>query len=507
MRTKPETCNQSDQLKHEYMQSMIAKATHATMWSALEIMARYGAQVAVTIVLARLLTPADFGLIAMLIVFTSIGVLLVDSGFGTALIQRQGITADDETSVFAYSMTVGAAAGLTLWFAAPYVADFYRQPQLVPLTRLIAWVLPLGALAAVPDALLTKRLDFAARARAEIVASGVSGLVAIALALGGFGVWSIAWQSVVAVGLRAILLWLYARWKPGGRVSRASFRRLFGFGGFMLLAQLLDTVYVRAQTLLLGRLFDAPTLGYYTLAQNAQQAPAGFVGAVLNRVGLPVFSELSGEPERLRHALRLSLRVSLFLFLPCMIGLALAAKPLIALVYGARWLSAAQVLTLLALAAAPWPLHVLNLAALTALGRSDLLLRLELFKKPVSITLVLVAAPLGPVAVAAAVLLGSLCSIGINTCYSRRMLGYGVLEQISDQKSTLMLCLASAAAGWGILHWSAPTVVATLTSVLAAATIYLGGATIFGNAAALEFARLTRSALASRSPRQKDMQP
>ncbi|OOG36084.1 hypothetical protein B0E52_16845 [Rhodanobacter sp. C06] len=489
------------------MQSIAAKATHATMWSALEILARYGVQIAVTIVLARLLTPTDFGLIAMLIVFTSVGVLLVDSGFGTALIQRQGITADDETTVFAYSMTIGAAAGFALWFAAPHIAAFYHQPQLVPLTRLVAWVLPLGALAAVPDALLTKRLDFAARAHAEIVASGISGFVAVALALNGFGVWSIAWQSVIAIGLRATLLWLYARWKPVGRVNHASFRRLFGFGGFMLLAQLLDTVYVRAQALLLGRLFDAATLGYYTLAQNAQQAPVGFVGTVLSRVGLPVFSELSGEPVRLRQALRLSLRVSLFLFLPCMIGLALAAKPLIALVYGARWLSAAPVLTLLALAAAPWPLHVLNLAALTACGRSDLLLRLELFKKPVSIALVLVAAPFGPIAVAAAVLLGSMLSIAVNTYYSQRMLSYGVLEQIVDQKHTLLLCLASAVAGWGILHWSAPTIVATLTSILAAAVVYLGGAAIFRNPAATELTHLSRSALASRLPGNKDTQP
>ena len=469
------------------------------MWSAIEITSRYGVQIVVTVILARLLTPADFGLIAMLLVFTSVGALLVDSGFGTALIQRRHISIDDETTVFGYALLSGLIAGLTLWLVAPAIASFYRQPQLISLTRLVAWVLPLGALAAVPDALLTKRLDFASRARAEIIASGISGLVAIALALRGFGVWSIAWQGVIAIGFRAALLWTYARWRPIGRINRASFRHLFGFGGFLLLAQLLDTLYVRGQTLLLGRLFDAPTLGYYTLAQNAQQAPVGFIGTVLNRVGLPVFSEITEEPKKLRDALRMSLRVSLFIFLPCMVGLALVAKPLVILIYGARWQSAAPVLALLSLAAAPWPLHVLNLAALTARGRTDLLLRIEIFKKLVSIIFVLIAAPFGPVAVASAVLLGSLYSIGINTYYSKRLLGYGVLEQIADQKLTILLCAGSTAIGWSVLHWTRPIALAAVAAVVATAIAYLAGAALSGNIAAKELVHIAKSMLKSRS--------
>jgi teichuronic acid exporter len=473
--------------------SLTHRAAGATWWSTLEIASRYGVQFLLVIVLARLLSPADFGLIAMLLVFTSIGALLVDAGFATALVQRQQTTPDDETTVFAFAACSGAIAGLAIWLAAPLIAGFYQEPRLVPLTHAIAWVLPLGGLAAVPDALLTKRLQFERRARAQLLASGISGLIAIMLALRGFGVWSIAWQVVAEMLVRTTGLWFFAHWKPTGRLSLASFKGLFGFGGYMLLTRLLDTLYTRAQALLLGRLFDASTLGYYTLAQNAQQAPANFIGTVLSRVGLPVFAELADQPARLRGAFRMSLRMSLFVFLPCMIGLALAAGPIVAFVYGPHWLTAAPVLSLLALASAFWPLHVLNLAALTSQGRSDLLLRLEIMKKVVSFTLIILVSPLGPVAVAAAVLASSLYGAVINTHYSKRMLDYGLAAQLLDQRLTIYLCAISAGVGWSILHWTLPSLLHTVIAIVAATVVYIGGAFLFRNDALFELVNVGRS--------------
>ena len=477
---------------------LATRAISATWWSTLEIASRYGVQLVVLVVLARLLSPTDFGLVAMLLVFTSIGALLVDAGFGTALVQRSQTNADDETTVFLYAGGIGALAGLAIWLASPLIAAFFGEPHLIPLAHVVAWVLPLSGLAAVPDALLTKRLQFDRRTHAQVAASVVSGLVAILLAWRGHGAWSIAWQAVVEALVRTAGLWLGARWRPTGRFSTASFRSLFGFGGYMLLARLLDTAFVRAQALLLGRFFSAATLGYYTMAQNAQQAPANFIGTVLNRVGLPVFSELADQPERLRNALRMSLRLSMFLFLPCMAGLALAAEPIVTFVYGARWQPAAPILSLLALASALWPLHVLNLAALTACGRSDLLLRLELMKKTVSFGLVLLASSHGPVAVATAVLAGSICGVVVNTRYSSRLLGYGLPVQLMDQRLTLALCVAASAAGWAILHWTTPSPSHTAAAVAAAALVYVTGALLFRSEALAEIISLARSLQESR---------
>lgn len=449
------------------------RAAFATLWSTLEILARYGVQFLVTVVLARLLTPDDFGLIAMLLVFTSIGTLLVDSGFGAALVQRQHTTADDETTVFVFTVCVGAVTGGILVVVAPSIAAFFGEPKLIDLARVMAVILPLGALAAVPDALLTMKLDFKARARAEVIASLCSGAVAVVLALRGFGVWSLAWQGIVSIGVRGLLLWRYSGWRPRGCYRGASFRSLFGFGGYMLLSGLLSTIAVRLQSLMIGKLFDSRALGFYTLAQNTQSAPASFMGQVLGRVGLPVFSTIAHDSEKLVAALRSSLRMAMFLFVPCMVGIAVVARPLIELLYGVRWIAAAPILSVLALGAALWPVHVLNLAAISALGRSDLFFRLEVAKQVISISLVLASAHLGPLAIAWSVLLSGLFSAGLNTYYSRRLLGYDWAAQLADQWPTLALSAVAATLGWTVLHWNKVGPIAMLAAIILSAITYL----------------------------------
>lgn len=465
------------------MSSLGHRASTAAWWSTLEILARYGVQFLVMIVLARLLTPEDFGLIAMLVIFTSIGTLLVDGGFGVALIQRQRTTADDETTVFILTMCIGLAAAIILIVSAPAISRFFNQPQLTELTRVMAIVLPLGALASVPDALLTMRLNFKARARAEVIASLCSGGVAILLALRGFGVWSLAWQGIISIGLRGLLLWHYSAWRPRGRYSGASFRALFGFGGYMLLTGLLNAASGRLQTLLIGKLFDARALGFYTLAQNTQQAPASLIDGILKRVGLPVFSTIAQDEAKLRQALRASLRMSMFLFFPCMVGIALVARPLITVIYGERWTAAAPILSILSLSAAIWPIHVLNLAAIGAQGRSDLLLRVEVVKQSIGIALIAAFAHWGPTAIAWAVLVSGLFGATINAYYSRKLIDYGIFAQLADQCATFALSLVAAVLGWTILHFFPSSLFTMVAAISSAAATYVTIAALTGNEA------------------------
>ena len=462
----------------------------AAWWSALEIMARYGVQFVVMVILARLLTPEDFGLIAMMLVFTSIGTLLVDSGFGTALVRLQHTTADDETTVFIFTVCAGIITAGVLVLAAPAIATFFDQPKLIALTRLMALVLPLGALAAVPDALLTMKLDFKARARAEVIAALCSGLVAIGLAWRGLGVWSLAWQGIVAIGVRGMLLWVYSGWRPRGRYRSASFRSLFGFGGYILLSNLVDVIATRLQSLLIGRLFDSRELGFYTLAQNTQQAPASFIGGILNRVGLPVLSSVAQQPAKLRGALRLSLRVAMFLFVPCMMGIAVVAEPLVSMIYGPRWVPAAPILSILAVSTSLWPMHVLNLAAISAQGRSDLFLKLTVIKSVVGMVLVALCSLGGAVAIAFGVLVSSLFSVVVNAHYSKKMLDFGLLAQLTDQLGTIVLSALAALAGWIVLHETAGGMI---FAVLAAVATYLAGASISRQKALNDFLSLLRS--------------
>lgn len=463
--------------------SLSDRAANATWWSALEITSRYGVQIVVTVVLARLLSPSDFGLIAMLLVFTNIGAVVADAGFGTALIQKQVTSFDDETTVFWFNCGAGAFGTGLLWIGAGAVASFYHQPALSSLTKGVSWVILLSALGAVPDALLTQKLAFRSRAKAQTMASVLSGAVAVTAAWRGLGVWSLVIQAVAASGLRSVFLWIFSRWRPRGRFNPASFRRLFGFGGFMLLSGLLGTVSVRIQSLLIGRLFDAGTLGYYSLAQSATQAPTSFIGAVLSKVGLPVFSSMAGDKRRLRGALRTSLNVSMFVFVPCMIGLALAARPLIGAVYGPRWEVAAPIVSLLAMAGALWPVHVLNLAALTAQGHSNRFFYLEVLKNVIIVVATVASAPFGTTAVAGAMLGAAVVNAAVNTWYSYRLLAYGALAQLRDQRWTFTLAALAAIPAWALLHWTSGGIAALAAAISAAVVVYVGLAAWFKPAA------------------------
>lgn len=462
------------------MSSALAKhAAGAAWWSAIEITSRYGMQFIVTLALARLLLPTDFGLMALLMIFTSVGGILVDAGFGTALIQRQQITPDDETTVFAFSLTMAIVLWTALILVAPLAASFFHAPELSSMLRTVSVVLLFGGLSAVPDALLTTRLNFRARTIAQLIASLASGLVAIALAMKGFGVWSLVWQQLVAAALRTVCLWISCRWRPHGAISGNSFRSLGSFGGFMLLSSLLDNTYQQIQSLLIGRLFDTRSLGYYNLAQGAKQAPLSLMGGVLARVGLPIFSPLANHPARLLEALRPMLRLSMFVFVPCMVGIAVLAKPLIDIIYGVRWLPAAPILSVLALAGALWPVHILNQEAIKAQGRSDLFFRLAVIKISLSITWVVLASPWGVLGISWATLIASIINAGINTYYSWKLLNYGLLTQAREQMPTFILASLAAITGWCILHWTQAHPSNFILSIVAAGAVYLGIGKLF----------------------------
>lgn len=474
------------------MSLMRGRTAHAAFWSVAEILARACSQIIVTLVLARLLTPDDFGLIAMLVVFTSLGGLLTDAGFGVALVQRPGITADDETTVFWFGIVTGTVMAFLLCLSAEAIAHFYSQSELASLIRVAALGIPLGAVGAVPDALLTKRLNFLARTNAALIAAVGSGALALLLAWRGFGVWSLVGQGLAASTLRSASLWFFSGWRPRGRFRRSSFHSLFGFGSYMLLSGILNTVAARVQSLMIGKLFDARSLGYYTLAGTVQDAPTSLIGGLLNRVGLPVFSSMSDRPDKLRSALRAALRISMFVFIPSMFGLALIARPLLVTLYGEQWAPAAPALALLSIGGAMWPLHVLNLAALNAQGRSDRFFYLEIFKNLTVVTLTLIAAPYGQNAVAGAMIVAGVCSVGINTWYSGKMLNLGLAAQLLDQRLTVALSILASIPAWCVLHWTREGVAPTLAAIAVAVVVYVSGALVTRHPALWELLGMLR---------------
>jgi O-antigen/teichoic acid export membrane protein len=478
---------------------LASRAARATWWGGMEIAARHGLQFVVMLVLARLLAPADFGLVAMLLVFTSLAGLLVDAGLPAALIQRGASDDDEETTVFVFGVAASAGLAVALWLGAPAIAAFYRQPALVDLMHVALAVVPFTAIAIVPDALFARQLDFRARARAESVGSLVGGSLAIVLAWRGYGVWSLAWMAPTTAAVRSALLLRYSGWRPRGRFRGAAFRDLFSFSGYYLASNLLNVVFLRLQSLLIGRFFDSRVLGYYTLAQNSEQVPSTFVATLLNRVGLPVLSQVAADVNRLREALRRALRLAMFVFMPAMIGIALAAERLVTLLYGPGWEPVAPILALLTLGSLAWPMHVLNIAAINALGRADLFFRLTVVKKISSIALVVVAAPFGPIVLAWALLAANVLSMFANAWYPRRLINYGLLMQVRDQLGTAGCCAVAAGGGWATLHWLPQQPWGLLAAAIVGGALYLGAARLMRHEALPELATLLRSALASAS--------
>lgn len=426
---------------------------HATRWSGLEIGVRYVLQFGVTIVLAHLVDPSAYGVVAMVLVFTALGNVFVDSGTGLALIQRQRTTANEETSAFIINLAVSMVAMGVLIAASHAIANFYGRPEISAMCIALSVIFPLNALAVVPDALLTQQLRFQVRTRVEVGSSLASGAIAILVAMTGAGAWALVAQAITSIGMRALMLYIASGWRPSGRYRHSDARSILSFGGYMLVAGLIDTAYNRLQAVIIGRMFTARDLGFYSLAQNTQQAPTSFAAALLNRLGLPLLSAARHDLAEVKRVHRAALFMSLFAFVPLMIVLAVYASPIVDLVYGKRWAPAGPLLSILALGAIPWPAHVLSLVALNAVGEPRLVLRVEVAKKTLAVALLLASAPWGITAIAWSTVITSAVSYLLNAYFAGGRLRYNVAAQARDLVPTLVVAGCTGAVAVACAAW------------------------------------------------------
>lgn len=428
------------------------RAFVATLWSGGDIMLRQGLQFATTMVLARLLTPADFGVVAMLALFIGVAGVLADAGFSAALIQRQDVDHVDESTVFWCNLGIAVVLATIIWLAAPMIVRFYGVPVLAPLSRVMAVMVVASSLGAIHFALLTKKLDFRTQAKAGGIAALVSAVVAITMALQGFGVWALAAQSVSMSVATTALLWLLHRWRPGWRFSVRSMRKLAGFGGYHLGSMLMEIAYGRLYTLLIGRLFGAGPLGQYTNADNTRQIPGTFLGGVVARVALPMFAQANHDPSVLRRGMQLSIRGMMLINAPVMLFMAALGEPMIEVLFGRQWLPAASIFQVLCLAGVLYPLHMINLHALMAQGHARLMFRLEVIKKVLGVALLLIGAWYGVMGIAWSQVAFSIVALAMNTHYSAKLLGFGVFPQLRESAPSI-IAAALVAAGIQTIAW------------------------------------------------------
>ncbi|MBO5445301.1 MAG: lipopolysaccharide biosynthesis protein [Muribaculaceae bacterium] len=423
-------------------ESLKHKTLRGTIWSGIERFSLQGISFLVMVVMARLLTPHDYGLIGMLMVFIAVSQSLVDSGFSQALIRKLDRSETDNSTVFYFNLVVGAGLYLLLYFCAPLIADFYGQPILTPITRLLSLNIVVNSLVVVQRAILTINIDFKTQAKASLIAAVISGAVGISMAYAGFGVWSIVWYQLTSLSINAALLWLFSKWRPKATYSWESFRELFGFGSKLAFSGIIDTVYNNIYLIVIGKIFNSSDLGYYTRAQQFAEFPSSNVSGIIQRVTYPVLCTIQNDDERLRDVYRRFLRVSAFVVFPLMIGLAAVAHPLINVILTKEWSFTAVLLQIICLSMMWYPVHAINLNLLQVKGRSDLFLRLEIIKKIVGVCILCVTIPMGLVAMCWGSVVSSLIALVINTHYTGILIHVGFLRQMRDLIPTMLYSLS-----------------------------------------------------------------
>lgn len=479
--------------------SLKLKTIHGIFWSLLECGGQQGIQLVISIILARLLLPAQFGLIAMLAIFMAIAQSFLSSGFGSALIQKKDATHVDSCSIFYFNIVVGIVAAGLLCLAAPWIAAFYEEPALTPLTRFLSLNLVINSFALVQSTLLARRIDFKTQLKVSIVATIGSGIIGITLAYRGFGVWSLAIQSVTGTIFRTVLLWFFNKWRPSLVFSFAALKGMFAFGSKLLFSGLLDTIFRNIYLVVIGRIFTATDLGFYSRAKSCTRLSTENLTSSISRVTFPVFSSIQDDNSRLKRGVQKALTTLNFLNLPMMIGLLVTAKPLVLVLLTEKWLPCVPYLQLLCVVGLLYPLHAINLNVLMAKGRSDLFLRLEVLKKILVVISITVTYRWGIQAMIYGQIGVSLLAYYLNSYYTGRFIGYPLKEQIFDLLPYLGMAVVM---GIGVCslqllpfpnNWSL-----LISQVLSGIIIYTGLAWAFGISAFSEIVDVLRDTLKPR---------
>lgn len=413
-------------------QNLKDKTVKGTFWSAIDSVVQYAVAFIVGIVLARLLSPDDYGLIGIIAIFTVICTALINSGFTESLIRKKDVGEDDYNTVFIINLLISLALYAIIFFCSPLIASFFERNELVSLTRVASLGIIIGALAIVQQTRLTKRIDFKTQTKITLIASIISGALGISMALLGYGVWSLVVQNLSSQGLRTFLLWYYNHWAPKLKFSKNSFNDLFGFGWKIGLSRLLDSLWQELYQVVVGKFYSPASLGQYTRAKQFSQLFSKNISNVVQRVTFPVLSEIQDDKSRMVSAYRRIIKISMFITAISMLFLGAVSEPLLYCLIGEKWHDAATYLPLICLTGSVYPLHAINLNMLAVQGRSDLNLILEIIKKILQLGPLLIGAFVGIMPMLYTSIITTIISFFLNSHYSGRMIGYSSWMQIKD---------------------------------------------------------------------------
>lgn len=396
------------------------------------------------ILLARWIGPTDFGLVGMIAIFIAIGKSLIDSGMTNSLIRTKEPEQSDYSTVFIVNLIMSLLVYGIIYFAAPYIADFFGHMILIDIIRVYCLLFLIIAFSAVQLAILTKEMKFKKITKINLPSTLIGVGIGLYLGYNNYGVWSIVWMYLSTELVKSVLLWLFSNWKPRFIFSKTKFKFHFKFGYKLVLSGLLDTVFKNIYNVLIGKYFSAQTLGFYERSKQFSEYPSATLTGVISKVTYPMLSQIQDDPIRLENIYRKLIRVSFFIIAPLMLGAAAIAKPLFLLALGNEWLPAVLFFQILTLAMMLYPIHAFNLNILQVFGRSELFLKLEIIKKCIITISVIIAFQFGVVGLVWSSVFTSFAALGVNMFYSSKLINYPIPKQVKDLSITFIIAIFTA---------------------------------------------------------------
>ncbi|PLC51520.1 lipopolysaccharide biosynthesis protein [Pollutimonas subterranea] len=457
------------------MTSLNSKIGIAIIWNLANMLVSRGASVIFTLFLAKFLAPEAFGLMAMIIICYALADALMTSGFGQCIIRQKDITPLDLSTAFFTNLALSFLTYLLVYLMAPWVAGLYEQLELTNLIRVTGLVLFINSLKVVQLALLYRDMDFRSLMRVNSTATVCAGLVAVALAYAGFGVWSLVAQFTVSALVSTGMLWLLSTWRPSLSFSVASFKYMFGFGSKLMLESTLNVLYENSYILVIGKLFSPETTGLYYFAKRIRDLIVDQANGAVQQATYPAMARIQDDNTDLKRMYRLVIQLVFFVVTPGLLAVAVLAQPLFEVAFNDRWRPAVPYLQLLCLAGVLLPIHTVNVNMLKVKGRTDLILYLGLVKKSLHLVLLAASVPYGIVGI----LIGQIIAVVLSSApymyYSTALIDYRLAEQIQDLLKPLIAASVAAFASWSLLDaldmsaaWSA------LTGGLVFSVLYIG---------------------------------
>jgi len=476
-------------------ESLKAQTIHGVLWSSTEVFGQQLISFVVGILVARRLSPADYGLVGMLTIFSAIASVFINAGFSSALIRKVDASEKDYASVFIFNICLSILLYVILFFSAPLIAAFYSRPELENISKVVFFVIVINSTYLIQIVIATKKINFKLLARITLISVLISGIIGIVLAYSGWNYWAIVWQQISAALVQTALLWLWGNWRPRSSFDVSSIRKLFGYSSKLLVSSLLDAIFINIYGLVIGKIYSAVELGFYSQADKIKNIPVTMLNSVLQRVTFPVLAKIQSDNERLKQGYRKIIKMVVFLNFSALLLLVAVATPLFRVLLTDKWLPSVPLFQWLCVAGLGWGISAINLNILQVKGRSDLFLGLEIVKKSILVVVLLFSVRFGVIGMVKGLVLTTGIGVMLNLYYSGKLIGYSLREQILDISPYVIVITLASICAWGVHVFIVNPLFLLIAQLAIGSLVIFGLSKIFKLEAFLEIVSIAKGKL------------